>query len=517
MIYQFGNLSLNTNLYQVLRDGEPITVEPQVFDLLIYLVENRDRVVSRNELLDTLWKGRIVSDSALNARLKATRKVVGDTGRAQEIIKTIHGRGYQFIAAITEFPESDLKNDAELSSSHPLPPTDKPSIAVLPFINLSNDPEQEYFSDGITEDIITALSRISGLLVIARNSTKVYKDSAVDIKRVGQEQGVRYVLAGSVRKAGERIRVTAQLSDATTGHDLWAEHYDHHLNNIFDVQDEITKQVTTELNVRLVHGEEARVWARGTTNIKAWERVVRAYPLADDHIKEHNVEAQRLAGEAVQIDPDYENAWVTLGWTHWEDALWSWGESNDFSMATALSCAQRALKINSENPDALALLGTIHLTNKDAKEAIELCKKAVALSPNHSGTVAMAGMAMICGGKPKDGLNLMKRAIRLCPMCPQWYLLMTGAAHHIIGDQGKAITIFRECVKEKPGSTVHKLWLTSALVETGYHEEIKKLVAEILEIDPDFTVSNWIDGFSADEHLTNLLLTNLGKAGLPVR
>ncbi|MDA9982470.1 winged helix-turn-helix domain-containing protein [Gammaproteobacteria bacterium] len=365
MHYKFENLILDTQLYQLIRDDTAVSIEPQVFDLLVYLIENRDRVVARDELLDKLWEGRVVSDSALSARLKAARKAVGDSGSAQKVIKTIHGRGYQFIAASTESAAHKLgPQKAESTKPIPLPPPDKPSIAVLPFQNLSNDPEQEYFSDGITEDVIIALSRISGLLVVARNSTMVYKGKAIDVKEIGREQGVRHVLEGSVRKGGNRIRVTAQLIDATTGHHQWAEHYDRELDDIFEVQDDITKQVTTELNVRLARGEEARVWARGTSNIEAWEKLIRVAPLSDDHVKEHNIEAQRLAGEAVHLDPNYATAWVGLGWTHWEDALWSWAESNDASISTALSCARRALEIDSEHPEALALLGCIYMTKK---------------------------------------------------------------------------------------------------------------------------------------------------------
>lgn len=511
MIYQFGTLTLDTNLYRLSRDGEPIDVEPQVFDLLVRLVENRDRVIPRNELLDTLWKGQVVSDSALSARLKSVRKAVGDSGHRQSMIKTIHGRGYQFIAEVEELSSGDAKLGDGGSLSLP----DKPSIAVLPFQNLSNDPEQEYFGDGITEDIIAALSKIPDLLVVARSSTMAYKRNAIDVNEIGREQGVRHVLKGSIRKSSNRIRVTAQLIDTSTGHHQWAERYDRKIDDIFDVQDEITKQVTTELQVQLTRGEEARAVARETSDIVAWGNVVRAYSLSDGHIKEHNAEAQRLAEEAVHLDPTYAVAWVTLGWTHWEDALWGWGESQEVSMKKAQDCVGRALEINSEHSDALALLGTICLTNKDAKKAIELCTRAVELSPNHANNVAFEAMARIFGAEPKKGLTVMKRAIRLSPIYPTWYLMMVGAAHHILGAQDKAIEIFRECMAQEPESSVHRIWLVSSLIDIGKNEEASTIVAEILEIDPDFTVNSWVDGFSVDEHLTNLLVTNLVKAGLP--
>ena len=401
----------------------------------------------------------------------------------------------------------------EGGAAPPLP--DKPSIAVLPFTNMSGDPEQEYFADGIADEIITALSNVPNLFIVARNSTFTYKGKAVDVKQVGREQGVHYVLEGSVRKYADRIRVTAQLIDAATGNHQWAERYDGKLDDVFEVQDEITKKVTTELNVQLARGEEARVWARGTTNLDAWEIVIRACPLTDDHVKEHNAEAQRLAGEAVHLDPGYAAAWVMLGWTHWEDALWGWGESHDISIETALGCARNALECDADNPDALALLGSIHLSNKDTEKAIEFGQKAVALSPNHAGNLALAAMAMIFGGQPENGLPLIKRAMRLSPIYPQWYFMMVGAVHHILGDQEQAIEVFRECLEKEPETTLHRLWLASALVAAGKDDEARLLAHEILEIDPDFSTSHWVDSFVADDALAELLSRNLRKANLP--
>ena len=494
--------------HQAVGDSEPAIATARRLLALDPLREPTHRALMR------LYDSKGERTLALKQYQTCRDVLAAELGLSPEIETEELAEGIRAGAARTE-EAADAVSDRRASRAEPLPLPDKPSIAVLPFTNMSGDPEQEYFTDGITEDIITALSRISGLLVVARHSTTVYKGKAVDVKTVGREQGVRHVLEGSVRKGGNRIRVTAQLIDATTGDHQWAEHYDGKLDDIFKVQDEITKKVTTELNVQLARGEQARVWARGTSNIKAWENVIRAWPLTDDHVKESNVEAQHLAGEAVHLDPTYPTAWVTLGWTHWEDALWGWGESRDSSMKTALSCAQRALECDSENPEAFALLGYIHLTNKNAEKAIELSRKAVALSPNHASNVALAATAMIFGGEPKNGLPLMKRAMRLSPIYPQWYFMMVGVVHHIVGDQDKAIGVFRECVAKEPETTVHRIWLASALIEVARDEEAKLLAAEILEIDPDFTTSGWVDGFGRDEYLANLLLTNLGKAGLP--
>src|SRR5438045_1745576 len=226
------------------RRGELIALEPQVFDLLVYLVRNRGRVVSRDDLLEAIWGGRIVSESTMTSRINAARKAIGDTGGAQRLIRTVPRKGIRFVGVVQEDQEpADARSIAADPPRPALALLDKPSIAVLPFANLSGDPEQEYFADGMVEEIITALSRIGGLFVIARNSTFTYKGRAVDVKQVGRELGVRYVLEGSVRKAADRVRITGQLIDAATGAHVWAERYDRKSDDIFALQDEIALSV----------------------------------------------------------------------------------------------------------------------------------------------------------------------------------------------------------------------------------------------------------------------------------
>jgi adenylate cyclase len=323
----------------------------------------------------------------------------------------------------------------------PLALPDKPSIAVLPFLNMSGDPEQEYFSDGITEDLITALSRISGLLVVARNSTMVYKGQAVDVKRVGREQGVHFVLEGSVRKGGNRVRVTAQLNDATTGHQQWAERYDRQLDDIFAVQDEITENVTLEMQVQLTSGEQVRAKAGGTKSVEARELTFRADKLADRHIREDRLEARRLVEQALGIDPDYAYAWVTLGWTYWHDAHWGWGESFELSLERLFEAAQKALELNATHPDAYALLGMGHLLRAEHDKAAELEEKAVSLAPSHAEAHALWAYALNALNKPKESVQTIKRAMRLCPTYPAWYVATLADAYRLMGKRDLAVCI----------------------------------------------------------------------------
>ena len=253
MIYVFQNYTLDTEQFRLSSSGVDVAIEPQVFDLLLYLIEYRDRVVAREELLGNLWKGKVVTDSALAARIKAARKAVGDDGNAQSVIKTFHGRGYQFVGKL-ELPTGS--SIAPIDVPHPELP-DVPSIAVLPFTNLSGDPDQNYFADGLVEDIVSSLSKLHDLFVVSHYSTLKYKNQSTDIKQIGKEQGVSNVLVGSVRKSGNRLRVTVQLSNTTTGEQVWSEQYDRELNDIFAVQDEITHNVTVEMRAELKQGEEA--------------------------------------------------------------------------------------------------------------------------------------------------------------------------------------------------------------------------------------------------------------------
>lgn len=392
---------------------------------------------------------------------------------------------------------------------------EEPSIAVLPFTNMSGDPEQEYFSDGITEDIITALSRISGLLVVARNSTMVYKGESVDVQQVGQELGVHYVLEGSVRKAGNRIRVTAQLIDARTGHHQWADRYDRELDDIFAVQDEIARRITVEMRVELLEGESARIFAGGTKNVKAWELAVRASELVDGIVLEDNLEARRLAGEALKIDPKYVSAWEEVGWTHVLDAAYGWSDSRGQSIERAFEAARKALQFDKDYPDALALLGQVYLLRGEYDQAIEVSEKSVSLAPSHSANVALLGFVLSFAGRGREALRATKRAIRLSPNYPAYYLRYLGIAYLSMNEINLAISTLRKAVAVDPDTISTKIWLTSALVEGGRLEDAKKIAENIMAIEPSYSVEKGVPGRFKDPIRRQNVAKNLVAAGLP--
>jgi len=525
MRYRFNEFILDTHRFEILKKGSLLHVEPQVVELLVLLIENRDRMVSKDEINEKIWKGRIVSDAALSSSIKMARQALDDDGRKQAVVRTIHKKGFRFVAKVnTEEPSSDESDLIEAQANKLVinqddsikdqVKTSKPSIAVLPFANMSGDPEQEFFSDGITEDIITALSRISNLLVVARHSTLRYQGKAVDIKQVGQEQGVRYVLEGSVRKSGNRIRVNAQLIDVVTGHHKWAERYDRDLDDIFVVQDEITQNVAVELQVKLVTGERSRSLATGTGCVEAWELATRAKPLIESHVRDDAIVARRLVVEALELDSNYATAWIMLGWTYWEEAVWEWGSEPEESMQKALEAVQKALAVDPTYSSSYALLGNIHMQRGETEQAIAMSEKAVELAPSDSGTWALLAMVLIETGRVMEGIQKLKSAIRLCPFPPAWYLSVLGSGYHLNGDNELAISILEQAVEREPNSALSRLWLASALVETGKVNEAQYVARTTLDIAPALSIGSCVKSIinSAEP---DRIQKNLLAAGFP--
>jgi TolB-like protein len=286
VVYLFGDYSLDTVRRQLLCGTNPVAVEPQVFDILEFLICNRDRVVSKDDLFTAVWSGRIVSESALTSRLTAVRHAVGDSGEEQRLIRTIRRKGFRFVGVVHE---GQAAGKGLVTPALPLP--DKPSIAVLPFDNLSGDREQEYFADGIVEELITALSRMRWLFVIARNSSFAYKGRAIDVKQVGRELGVRYVLEGSVRKAGNRVRISGQLVDTAIGAHLWADRFDGALEDIFDLQDQVTASVVGTIAPRLEQAEIERTSRKPTESLDAYDYYLRGLAGVHQWTKDGNEEA----------------------------------------------------------------------------------------------------------------------------------------------------------------------------------------------------------------------------------
>jgi len=398
---------------------------------------------------------------------------------------------------------------------------DDPSIAVLPFTNMSGDPEQEFFSDGITEDIITALSKIKSLLVVARTSTFTYKGKAVDVRQVSREQGVRYVLEGSVRKAGNRVRVTAQLIDGTTGHHVWAERYDRDLEDIFAVQDEITREVVVALDVHLREGEQARVWSGGTKNVEAWECVRLGQDALNRVTANDRIEARRLFDRALELDPNYPMAWFSLGRAYFHEAEHGTGydteADRDALLESAVAYATKAFELDPSCADAYASAGICLLSMGEHDEAVAMSEKAIALAPNHAQNLAIAAAVLNKSGQPERSFELIKRAMRLCPIYPSWYLYVLANACRLLHRNESAVGVLQEAIRRNPENhpALH-IGLASTLGELGQDEDAKRTAAVILRLEPDFSIQKYARRLAyRDPTELTRFEDGLRKAGLP--
>jgi adenylate cyclase len=403
-----------------------------------------------------------------------------------------------------------------------LPLPDKPSIAVLPFTNLSGDPTQDYLSNGITESLITRLARQPDMFVIARNSSFTYKDKAVKVQQVGRDLGVRYVLEGSVQSAGERIRITAQLVEAATGEHLWADGYDRELQDLFAVQDEITRRVIIELAVKLTVGEVARSDVQATDNVEAydhWLRGVKSYRL---FTKETNFQAGELFDTAIELDPEYARAIAYLGWVRLNESRFSWVEDRDRSFEQAEGLARRAIAIDEGSSVGHNLLSRIYSLQRQYEHAISEGERAVAIEPSSANAYASLAWTMALAGRSKNGLVLIRKALRLSPYPPVWYLNVDTGINYLTGRHEEAIASGSKLLERtKLGLQAHNAWkwLIASYVELGREAEARAEAEKYLEYDPFFSVkehAEWIGGFVyEDQSWQDRYIEALRKAGLP--
>ena len=382
--------------------------------------ENRDRVVSKDDLIASVWGGRIVSDSTLTSRINAARKAVGDSGEEQKLIRTIARKGFRFVGAVrTQATPRTARAGGSARRVHEpsraaLPLPDRPAIAVLPFTNMSGDPEQEYFSDGISEDIITALSKLRWFFVIARNSSFIYKGKAVHLKQVAEELGVGYVVEGSVRKAGDRVRITAQLNDVATGSHIWAERYDRDLADVFAVQDEITEAIVAAIEPQLYAAENFRARRKPPDSMDAWDLVMRALSHYWRVTRQDNVVAQALLEKAIAIDPNYGQALGVLATSHTFSAHMGWED-----MAAVAPIAERAapaaILADSEDPWAHHALGCVYLFARRFDDSLAEFELALRLNPNFSLAQGYYGLTLAYCGRWEEAVSAAQRALRLEP------------------------------------------------------------------------------------------------------
>jgi adenylate cyclase len=509
-----------------------VALRPKSFEVLRYLVERAGRLVEKDEVLKAVWPNVIVTDESLAQCISEVRQAIGDSEQA--IIKTVPRRGYRFVAPVSQF-DADAHTEAALHAADlavsarreadtgidqrfESPCPDRPSIAVLAFTNLGGDTRQEYFSDGISEDIITELSRFSELLVIARNSTFQYKGKPVDIRQAGQELGARYVLEGSVRREADRIRITAQLIDARTGGHLWAERYDRELTNVFAIQDEVARAIVAILAAHVNKAEAERTLLKPPTSWEAYDyylRAAEAYRLRG-RLKTSIEETRRLLRQSLAIDPDYARALAALSATYW----WTYVEPLDddyvspSGLERAYDLANKAVQLAPDLPEAHAQLGYVLIFKCQHQAGLAEFEQAFTLNRNFIDNRFAHGLAF--AGEPARAIEVLRANIRLDPFHTFISFGFLGHAHYMLRRYDEAAQTLRVYPSRAPIVRILPLWLAASYAQLGQRAEAQAQAAEVIRMEPGFTIERWMrTAVYKNPNDAEHLFEGLRKAGLP--
>jgi adenylate cyclase len=518
LAFYFGDMVLDTERRELRSGSKSLALEPLVFDLLEFLIRNRDRVVSKDELLTGVWGGRIVSDSAIGARINAARRAICDDGSQQRWIRTVARKGFRFVGAVREEQGSPGSSVEGMRPQLPLP--DKPSIAVLPFANLGGDLEQEYFADGIVEDIITELSRFSELFVIARNSSFQYKGKATDVRQVGRELGVRYVLEGSVRRGRDRLRISAQLIDAASGAHRWAEHYDRKLKEVFAVQDEVVGTIAAILAAHVRKAETERARAKPPNSWQAYDYYLQAAEVLISFDESFSVndlyEARRLLRLSLANDPNYAGAYALLASAYepaWVNPL-DGDYLNSLVLDKAHQFARKAIELDKNLPLAHAVLGHVLMWKREYAASIAAFERGIASNPNYADW--RYGLALLLAGNFQQAIGVLNAYMRLDPFHAPLASGLMGWAYYMLKQYSQALKVLLNFVAQTPHLRFGHYWLAATYAQLGRLEEARAEAAEVVRLQPDYTITGMrrIVAFKDpkdDKHFFGALR----KAGLP--
>ena len=475
---------LDTDRRELRHGTDLVPLEPQVFDLLEYLIRNRERVVSRADLMGSIWRGRVVSDSALSTRVNAARHAIADGGAQQRLIRTLPRKGLRFVGKVSEEPGTESPGQA-------IKLPGRPSVAVLPFANVSGDPEQEYFADGVAEEIITALSRCSWLFVIARNSSFTYKGRIVDVREIGRDLGVRYVLEGSVRRAGQRLRITGQLIDAESGVEIWADRFDGDTNEIFELQDRITESVVGAIEPRLQLAEFERLRRKPARSLDAYDLLLRAQAFEHEYTEASFDAALRALEQAVAIDPHYAPAMALAAYCYAERRQQGWSKDAEADTKAGLRLALRALELGKNDANVLWMAAfAIRVLGADPHRARELVNRSLQLNPNSAIALTTGAFAEVFLGNSAKALAMLQRAERLSPRDPKaWYVAAAAAlAYFVDGAFEEAASSAKRALAQNPHFAPTLRVLAASLASLGHKDGAAQAMRELLTIEPDLTL-----------------------------
>lgn len=553
--FLLADWSVDTTTDRIRQGDTEHKLESKMMAVLVYLATRAGEVVTREELERDVWHGRVVGYDALTGCVTKLRKILGDNSRHPRYIETIAKKGYRLIAAVTPVPAPALEPTAEPVPEIPAPPAvqrqrralprwgffvgaavavvialsftlktrvdpaaldqpEQPSIAVLPFDNLSKDATQDYFSDGITADITTALSNHAGLFVIAHPSAASFKGQDVDINRAAGALGVRYILQGSVRRTQSKLRVNAQLIDARSGVHLWAERYDREMRDVLDVQDEIAARIVGALEVKLTEAEKQRTARRYTVSADAYDAFLRGQDYYVRYTHEDNLQAQAAYQRALELDPDFARAYSALALTYTADYTF-WHADPAVARERALTLAEKAVALDATSPQTYWVLGHVHLQRREFAQAVDAAQQAVRLNPNFADSYIVLASSITYQGDAAAALPLVRKAMRLNPRYSAPYALALGRAYYYLDRYEDAAAALRDAIERNANLLPSYVYLTAALSGLGKTDDAAWTVAQLRLLVPGFKVSD-IDEMLPIESAERLtaMVKRLRRAGL---
>jgi TolB-like protein len=526
--FRFSEFEIDVARFELRRTDKIVPIEPQVFDLLVYLVRNCNRIVSKDELIDVVWKGRIVSEAAFSSRLSAARRALDDDGVRQIFIRTHYKRGFSFVAKIEDQPKPadtlaakpapQSSATAAVASAPAIVRGDRPYVAVLPFRNISDDPEQERFAGGLTEDVITGLTRQPWFSVVTLNSHSVSRDETVDLRKVAGDLGVRYAFEGSVRTAADRVRVTGRLIDAHSNVHVWADRYDCGLINTLSRQDQVSNQVVDAVTSQIVVAEAAQLRRKPLENSDARGLVVQALPHMWRTSMEEHLQAQELLKQAVKLDPKCAHAHALLGWTYASmfnlNCHVPIGELTD----GAIDAGAKAVTFDEQAHWGHLVLGIGYARRRRPEEAVAHISKSVALNPNFALGHAGLGYAFACGGQPERGLESLREAQRLSPLDPflaMYAPVVRYMASFAMHDYEETVAVCRSMTTRYPNHVGARRLMTVSLGLLDRKDEARESLTRTLTLQPnlssDHVAKDTVYANAADR---SRFLLGLQKAGL---
>ena len=516
-MFQFEDFTLDPERLELRRGGAPCDIEPQVFSLILHLIQERHRVVAKDDLINAVWGGNVISDSALNARISAARRVLGDDGKSQAVIRTFSRRGFRFVAEITAddavaVPAAPLDTSGKQRSP-------KPVIAVLPFNNLSADSEQQYFADGVSEDIITALTKHRWLLVIARNSTFAFRDHSTDMRQIARDLGADYLVEGSVRKLGSRVRITAQLIHGATGAHIWAQNYDCALNDLFDVQDDIIATIAGRIEPELGEYERSHVKTAPPRDLDAWDNYHLGLARFYKFNEADNAEAQNLFRRCIELDPNFGLAHSWLAYAITLRAVYFEADLTPEMLCEANAAIRRALEIDDQDAVAHFAAGRVLLACCDYDAALREMETAIDLNPCLAQAYCGFGDSLAYEGRMTEAIDQFEKAIQLSPHDPfRWAFFSYRALAHLFLKDFESAEQWADKAVRVPNS---HYWANAHLVVALSHQNrpdaTQAALDKLLVRKPDFTCAaarNRLFYIKRPDQLT-LYIDGLRAAGLP--